>query len=66
MDINFHNKIVMFGGRFIATGFSLNGELRVYATDGKILETQQGEVKNCIFVNNSNNLLMTGSKEGLF
>lgn len=66
MDLNFENKVTMFANRFIATGFSLNGELRIYSTEGKLIETQYGEQKNCIFVNSKENLLMTGGKDGLF
>ena len=66
MDLNFENKVQIFGSKYVATGFNLNGELRVYSTEGKLLETQHGEVKNCIFVNSLENLLLTGGKDGLF
>jgi hypothetical protein len=37
MDLNLENKIVVFGNKYVATGCSLNGELRIYSTLGKLL-----------------------------
>lgn len=66
-DLTFTNRIVFFGsGKYLATGISLNGELRIYNSEGKQIEVQSGSLKSCIYVNNKENLILTGSRDALF
>jgi len=65
--LTFDGRVQFFGEKFLVTGFSLNGELRVYHTEnGQLLESQLGSVKNCIYVNEAENLVMTGGRDHLF
>jgi hypothetical protein len=64
--LNFTNKVAFFGRQYLVTAFSLNGELRIYNTDGHMIENQLGSVKNCVYVNNREDLILTGGKDSLF
>lgn len=66
-DLTFGNRVHFFGGKFLVTAFSLNGELRIYHTESaNLVETQKGSVKNCIYINEAENLILTGGRDHLF
>lgn len=67
IDLTYGNRVQFFGERFLATGFSLNGELRIYHTDsGNLVESQLGAIKNCLYVNQASDLILTGGRDHLF
>ncbi len=66
-DLNWRNRVEVFGGGlFVAIASYVNGDLVVYNLGlGKKVEEKKGTPRTCLMINTEENLLFSGSKNGL-
>lgn len=65
--MNWRQRVAIFGaGLFVAIASYVNGDLLVYNLAlGKKVEEKKGTPRTCLMVNTEENLLFSGSKNGL-
>ena len=66
-DLEFMQKVHIFANnKYIVIGSYVNGDLVVYTAAGNKVEHCRGFPKSIVYVNKAENLILCGSKNGLF